>query len=324
VDAEGNSAVGQALLSSDHPYGGTVGLIDAVTPLSVFTTANGLGQFRRYGGSGSLNDAASWTRARDLGFVNQHTKLAGGPSGLFLLGSTSPGGDQLFVRKWNGTTFGPPAMLGTGGTPATQHLFQDAAGRLHAVFTVGDAGGLHLMHAVSDNGNVWRMGTVTTSSQPYAAYGNIADTRVATAPDHIGVVVWRAGNGPSEVRVAAVGPDVPATKPPSHPAGQLAFKEGTYKLSGIPACLRNGHNVRVTLSFKRAKKSGNVVLGLRRTDFFVQGTRISKDTTAPFRVTIPLFNAKVGTTYVLRARAYLKVRRGPPRTRSLSRSAKGC
>jgi hypothetical protein len=101
-------------------------------------------------------------------------------------------------------------------------------------------------------------------------------------------------------------------------------KEGTYKLTGIPSCVRNGQTLHVTLSFKRANKSGNSVLKVRRTDFFLQGQRASKDTSAPFRVTIPVLSAKPGTTYTLRARVYLKVRRGAAPTRSLSRSVKVC
>ena len=48
----------------------------------------------------------------------------------------------------------------------------------------------------------------------------IADTRVATAPDHIGVAVYRAGNPVGEIRVDMIGPE-----PPAPPAATLPSKK---------------------------------------------------------------------------------------------------
>ena len=62
-------------------------------------------------------------------------KLAGGPAGLFLLGRDAQifSSGNVVVRKFNGTTFGPPVTIGPGGGIRNQDLFRDAAGRLHAV-----------------------------------------------------------------------------------------------------------------------------------------------------------------------------------------------
>ncbi len=198
-----------AQLSVDHPYRATVGLVDAATPMTVFTSGDDAAQYRRYDGSGSLNDATNWTPAVDLGAA-AYPKLAGGPSGLFLLATAA--NNSLFARKWNGTSFGPPVTVSDRADPPSLHAFQDAAGRLHAVFARGDVDGLHLIHAVSDDGTTWRSGTAVTQSPPVG----IADTRVATAPDHVGVAVMRAGN---EISVTAVGPDAPAGTSPSPPGG---------------------------------------------------------------------------------------------------------
>ena len=182
------TAATSAQLSVEHPYRGSVGLVNAATPLAVFTNGSDAARFRRYDGSGSLNDVANWTAPVDLG-VAAYPKLAGGSSGLFLLASAA--NNSLFVRKWNGTTFGPPVTIDGGpgiGAPSL-HAFQDGGGRLHAVFSRGDADGLHLVHAVSDDGKTWQSGTVLTQSQPVG----IAGTRVATAPDHVGVAVFFAG-----------------------------------------------------------------------------------------------------------------------------------
>ncbi|MEY2514450.1 MAG: hypothetical protein QOJ89_1808, partial [bacterium] len=73
-----------ALWGVDLPYNGAVGLVDAATPLAIFGTGSDAAQFRRYVGSGSLNDAANWTAPADLG-VARYPKLAGGPIGLAML-----------------------------------------------------------------------------------------------------------------------------------------------------------------------------------------------------------------------------------------------
>lgn len=50
----GSAGTDDALLSTDHPYNGSVGLVDAATPLTVFSAGDGQSQFRRYDGSGSM------------------------------------------------------------------------------------------------------------------------------------------------------------------------------------------------------------------------------------------------------------------------------
>ena len=175
----------------------------------MFTSGSDAALYRRYDGSGSLNAVANWTAPVALG-VASYPKLAGGPSGLFLLASAA--NNSVFARKWNGTAFGPRVTVadGTGVSPPSLHAFQDADGRLHAVFSRADADGLHLVHAVSDDGKVWRSGFVATQSPP----AGIADTRVATAPDHIGVAIFRTGGSTGEIRVVTVGPDATAKRKP--------------------------------------------------------------------------------------------------------------
>src|SRR5205085_6494210 len=78
-----------------------------------------------------------------------------------------------------------------------------------AVVVSNAADGLHLIHAVSDDAASWRSGTVLV--QNVAADGGISSPRIATAPDHIGVIAYNAGA--KEIRVVAVGPDVPTLLP---------------------------------------------------------------------------------------------------------------
>jgi hypothetical protein len=198
----GGGSAGTALLSADHPYNGSVGLIDASTPLTVFSAGDSQSQFRRYDGSGSVNDVNHWTAPVSVGYAD-YPRLAGGPTGLFMLAGTAANG--LEVRRYDGTTFGAAAPLAASGDDAQDHIAQDAAGRLHAVFPQGAADGLHLIHATSDDGVTWRSGTVLTQ-----ATGGIAALRAAVAPDHVGVVAWETGtSGGADIRVAGIGPEAP-------------------------------------------------------------------------------------------------------------------
>jgi len=238
----------RALLSTTHQNLATVGLINASTPLAVFTSDVNA-QERHYVGSGSINDIANWTPPVDIG-VASYPKLAGGPSGLFLLAGN--GGASLFVRKWNGSTFGAPVGIGPGSTPS-KHLFQDAAGRLHAVFQRDNADPLQIIHAVSDDGVTWQSGTVVT--QDIATNGGIEDLRVATAPDHVGVVVWHAGLFAGDVRIAPVGPGAPVDVSFANSTNSLRVsKAGTFKYSFVVTAPGSG---KISLKSKTKVKIGS-------------------------------------------------------------------
>jgi hypothetical protein len=216
------------LWGGDHAYGGSVGLIDAATPLVIYANLSGAAQFRRYSGSGSLDNQASWTPAVDIGGTVSYPKLASGPSGLFLL-TTNP--DKTLVsRKFDGANFGAEVPISAGANASSMHAFQDAAGRLHVVFERAEPQGRRLIHAVSDDGTTWRSGTVTATAEPQDSF---EQTRVATAPDHIGVVVWKglsAVGGASDIRVAAVGPDAPVDLAPDTTPPQTKIKKHPRKV----------------------------------------------------------------------------------------------
>jgi hypothetical protein len=181
------------LFTTERPYNGTVGL-DGAVPVAIFATGASDAAFRRYSGTGALNDAASWGPEVGIGYAD-YPKLAGGRSGLFLMNGTAAGG--LEVRRWNGTTFDAPVSIATTGDDAQASFFQDPAGRLHALFPRGDAEGLHLEHASSDDGARWDTNSIATQSE------GIAQTRAAAASDHVGVAVWESG---TQIRAEVIGP----------------------------------------------------------------------------------------------------------------------
>jgi hypothetical protein len=276
VGLDGTSQVPWATLS-DRPYSGAVGLVDAATPLTVFSDLAGNQQFSRYSGIGAINDEASWTDPVPLGAGMEYPKLAGGPSGLFMLGSV---GRDIFVRRFNGTTFGPALRIGAA-FGSRHHLFQDAGGRLHALWhRYGGGAGIELVHAVSD-GAGWRSGAAVL--QPGA--NDFADPRVATAADHVGVAVWSSGVE-REIRVAALGPDAPVDPAAPSPAapgpaapgpaapGPVARPAATLRLES-PATARRVRGGRVRLKIRGRLRlpagvsaaracTGNVIVNVKR------------------------------------------------------------
>ena len=219
ANPDGTSTVPYAALTTDEfGYNASVGLLDAATPLVVYQHGAGGNDaaFRRYDGSGSVNDAANWTPQVSIGPL-YGPKLAGGPAGLFLLGRDSQifSSGNVVVRKFNGTTFGPPVTIGPGGGIRAQDLFQDAAGRLHAVYERADASLIAVVHAVSDDGVAWRKGDLV--SYP-PTVGALVNESAGVAPDHIGFAVAESATDPSAIGLSPLGPDAPGAGATQIPA----------------------------------------------------------------------------------------------------------
>lgn len=259
---DGSSAgSARAVLSSDHLSNGSVGLIDAATPLVVFANGSSLAQFRRYSGTGSLNSEANWTPAVDIGYAD-YARLAGGPTGLFMIAGTESG--AIVARKWNGTTFTQGVTIArSGGDDAQQHLFQDAAGRLHAVFPRLDANGRHLRYATSDSGTAWRSIDLLTQTDGGAG---LFELRAAVAADHLGIAAYRTTkSGVAEIRVVRIGPSAakPATGlPKKPPATARRLKSGAVRFAikgkiTLPASVTPSQGCRgkVSVTIKRGKRT---------------------------------------------------------------------
>ena len=209
----------EAILSADHPYNGTVGLAGP-TMVAVFADASSNAQVRT--SAGALNDAAAWTPPVDIGYAD-YPRLAGGPSGLFLLSGTPQ--NALTVRKFNGTTFGPAVKIADAADDAQAHLTQDAAGRLHAVFAHNTAAGLELDYASSDNGSSWQSGPLLTQTNATQGIGAL---RAAIAPDHLGVAAWEtSSDASSEIRVVGMGPEGGQSPPVPGKSVAVGLESGT-------------------------------------------------------------------------------------------------
>lgn len=194
---DGGAVTTHAVLSGTHPYQGTVGLVDANTPLAVYTDGSANAQVRRWSGAGDLNDAGSWNPPVDIGTAD-YPHLAYGPSGVFLIARRQLSGGELQARKYDGTTFGAATNIGFNGS--ANDAVQDPSGRLHVVAQTYDNDG-SIFYATSDDGVSWASTRIGRGSLPQ-------DMRLAVAADHIGVVVGKIalGAGAGNLFASPIGP----------------------------------------------------------------------------------------------------------------------
>lgn len=162
--------------------------------------------WRRFNGTGNPNDVANWSPAAAVG-PGVEGRLAGGPNGTFLLyARTNGGGDSTLVaREFTGTGFDGAIEVAEIGAPASTFpdFFQDAAGRLHAVWVARDGA---LMYRRSDDTQ-----TYLRTTQLIGPSSDTANLQVAAGQDGNGWVVWDENRPGGRIRAAAlhVDPDPP-------------------------------------------------------------------------------------------------------------------
>jgi hypothetical protein len=215
-----SSDVPVATLTPDHPYNPSIALIDPSSLLAVFANGSGAAQFRTFtsNGSNDPNSEPSWAPVQDFSPYAAYLRLAAGPNGVFLLSDNANGNQE--VRRWGVGSFGAPVVI-PGPTHEfsgdTHDLYQDAAGRLHLVWGMGDADGAHLGYAVSDDGAAWRVGRMDVADPRDVSKG-VGGIRVAALADHVGVATWDNGGGSgSIVHARAIGPEPPVPTPTPTP-----------------------------------------------------------------------------------------------------------
>lgn len=330
---------------------GTSTLVTAVNDLETV-------RYAVYSGPGltanALNAQANWSVPQDLPAPegdNEASGLSAGPSGLYLhYRWFVPNDNHVGLRRFDpaAKTFGAPRYL-EGDDPIDDagaddpDTTVDGSGRVHAVWrSLYDAG--RLRYTVSDP-----TGTTFTTPATLAKHEPFQHPRVAAGPDGHGFAVW-TGIGGGSVRVVALDPQpesaatgggagtppAPTTTPPSTPPTPSrtpparrtakATVPGASLAFGVPAaCVAPGRTFTVTLTWKKQRRKGNVFVKVRRADFFIGAKRVKIDTQAPFRQTLRVTaSAKAGSTIGLRARAFIKVKRGTAPTKSLRTTIRVC
>jgi hypothetical protein len=302
--------------------------------------------FTRYTGTGAITDPANWTAPAAVA-AGYMPRLAGGASGLFLVSQdyASPGSalpTVLNVRKFNGSTFGAPLTL---VNDATANLFaggqvaQSPSGRVAAVWpTPTRVDGFYQLRlfASADGGASFtgpaNIATIDT------AYGLHDNAKLALADDGQGWLTYRDGD---DLKVADLTPAPVVIPPPPPPVivpppppvvptnlvkNTTVSVPGASITFGVPrTCVAPGSKFRVKLTWKKKKRKGNLFVKVRRADFYIGTRRVKIDTKAPFVQTLTVTaGSKSGSTIRLRARAFIKVKRGKSPKKSIFATIKVC
>jgi hypothetical protein len=138
---------------------------------------------------------------------------------------------------------------------------------------------------------------------------------------------------PEFIPAAKDGPDA---IDPKHPPGPhalmpvsihrtLSFSGGTLVL-GIPrGCVSLGDTFRVTLKFKRLRRTSNAFVKVTRADFSIANSVVKIDRRAPFAKTLTVAPTRAGgSTFAVKARAHFKVKDGRRPAKSIKASVKTC
>jgi len=258
-------------------------------------------------------------------------RLTAGAAGVWLSYEQKvPLDDHVLIRRFdpvNDTFSAPRSLEGPGDEDASLDgvsSAQDAGGRLHVVWrsTLDDR---YLRYARSTAG-----GETFQAPPATLARGELfANPEVAAGPGGAGWAVW---HGVSDSAIRAVPFDAPVGASTTTGGGtdptrviRVTVSGATVTLSVPSGCVRRGGTFRVRLSWKRMKKKNNVFVKITRTDFYI-GTKLAKrDKKAPFAQTLRVPSSAVrGGSLRLRARAFIKVKRGKSPKKSIRATIKIC
>lgn len=301
-----------------------------------------------------LVNPGTWTTGVQLsasGITAQEPSLASGPSGLFV-GYQRVLPDQFLVQKFDPATntFGPAvAIQGTNPIDSSvqyPYLFQDPAGRLHGIWrALTDP--RRLRYTVSTDG-----GTSFAAARTLVSGETVLDPQLAVASDGYGVAAYETVGG-TTVRVVRLDPLVddgsapggttPGTAPTTPPADPLVVGypgprypgpsrtvsttvPGAKLTLAVPkGCVRPGQSFSITLRWKKQRRKGNLFVKIRRVDFFEAAKLRLRDRKVPFRYTFKIkASQQPGSSVTVRARAFIKVKRGKGPKKSIRATVKVC
>jgi hypothetical protein len=191
----------------------------------------------------------------------------------------------------------------------------------------------------TDGGATWGLSNIVKSDEVFF------DLNLGLASDNRGFVTWSKGNPETGARdfiqLASTDPipdpvvtPPPTTPPPSYvgttysgPSSSFSGSVKGAKITfGVPRnCVQPGQMFRVRLTWKKQRRKGNLFVKVRRADFYIGTKRVKVDKKAPFTQVLTVTASTVrGTTVRLRARAFIKVKRGKSPTKSIRASIKVC
>ncbi len=262
------------------------------------------------------------------------SRLAGGPSGAFSLLVVGVLNPQVIIRRWqSATTFGAGVSAATEGAREPD-IGVGPSGAVVGVWRLNTTGNYQMRAVVSTTAGATFSAPYTFSDDP----GLALDPQVGLAQDNEGLVVWQsAGKAlkaatlsalPAPTPTPSPGPGTPPPAGSGSPATRRVVSSvpGASITFGVPkGCVQPGSTFRVTLSWKRKKRKGNKFVKVTRADFSVGAKVVKSDRRAPFVQTLRVTaSARRGSTISLRARAFIKVRKGKAPKKSIRASIKVC
>ncbi len=284
----------------------------------------------------TLMNPANWTTDKMLPTPEsgvRDTRLSSGPSGVWLTYAQKvPVNDHVRVRKFDAakSVFGAPrsieASAETDAVVDDVSSGEDAAGHVNVVWRTDlESNVLRYTRSDASGGTFAPPVTLATGE-------SFKNPEVATGADGSGWVVWE-GNDDPPIRALHITPAVlGGTIGAATPGASAKTKTTTVKVSGatisfgLPAgCVKRSGTFKATLTWKRQKKKGNLFVKITRTDFYIGSKRSKIDKKAPFTQTLRVpSTAKLGSTLTLRARAFIKVKKGKAPKKSIKATIKVC
>jgi len=205
----------------------------------------------------NINNGANWTPEAVISNERINAAngpaMASGPNGVFLFWQQRLP-DAGYVSKFTGSGWTAPVQI-VGDQSFNDHdIFQDSAGRLHAVWNAYSAEALR--YRFSDDGVNWSPTVDIARGEGYR------DVRVSAAPDHQGFAVWNR-SGPDVVAVP-----LEALPAPGGPGGADTAGPSVSGFGASDTTLRPGQGT--TFSFI-SSEAGSAVLTI---DKRVPGLRL--------------------------------------------------
>jgi hypothetical protein len=284
--------------------------------------------FVHYNGSGSKTTEADWSQPAQVtsGYLPQ---LAGGASGLFLLSedypsATAPYATVVDVRKYTGSSFGPPVKL-----------FEDPNSDLYSGGDIAQSPGGHLAVVwpqftgtqvmrllVSTNGGA-SFSAPTAVATLGSAYSDQVNAQAAVNDDGGGWLVYNDAGG---LELADL---TPLNGGGSKSGTSTSNKVGNdvVTLAGPKGCVKPGATITGRLSVRSSKRKHKVVLKIYEVKFGVDGSifktlvrekvrRTGKVDPNPYVATVK-GTYTAGSTHTLSAQAFISERHGKHASRTL-------
>src|SRR3954452_10560803 len=201
-----------SVLTQGDAVSGSLGISGSTLVAAWWDLDDGFLYWRRYTGSGDVNDQASWSPSAQIELVSVDSapRLAYGPSGIYLAYNSGTGFPRTtVVRKFTGSGWGPPLTLSTDGTPRFD-IVEGPDGTLHFVREQDGA----LVYRFADGPDNSKFSAAQPLVADNSTNGGYTNLRLGVGPAD-GWVTWEDS---SPAHVKALGFEPSALPPPTQGA----------------------------------------------------------------------------------------------------------